>query len=212
MRNKERLDKFSTSTKLVRVEGERTVTREVRVYNFMGLLEICRYSQQDTANAVIDTLWAIAEEIRRTGSYNAKPVVQDASDYQWQQLNLERAKFLQHMIDAPAFPLTDESKAVIAHEAFKILTGHEYLGMLPACTEQWYTASDIGEILGISANKVGRIAKEYGLKPPVGESNKYGRWIFSKSKHSPREVPSFVYTKAGFDWFMDYRDGVCRET
>ena len=92
MRNKERLDKFSTSTKLVRVEGERTVTREVRVYNFMGLLEICRYSQQDTANAVIDTLWAIAEEIRRTGSYNAKPVVQDASDYQWQQLNLERAK------------------------------------------------------------------------------------------------------------------------
>ena len=208
MRNKERLDRFS---RVAQIELPSGGTQDVTVYNFMGLLEICRYSQQDTANQVIDTLWAIAEEIRRTGSYNAKPVAPDASDYQWQQLNLERAKFLQHMIDAPAFPLTDESKAVIAHEAFKILTGHEYLGMLPACTEQWYTASDIGEILGISANKVGRIANEYGLKPPVGESNQYGRWIFSKSKHSPREVPSFVYTKAGFDWFMDYRDGVCRE-
>lgn len=151
----------------------------------------------------------VLPQIHKTGSYRAKPL--DVSECQLQQLNLERAKFLQHMIDVPAFPLTDESKAVIAHEAFKLVTGHEYLGMLPANTEQWYTASDIGELLGISANKVGRIAKEYGLKPPVGESNEYGRWIYSKSKYSPREVPSFVYTKAGLDWFMDYREGVCKE-
>lgn len=72
MRNKERLDKFSTSTKLVRVEGERTVTREVRLYSFKGLLEICRYSNQPVANAVMDVLWDIADEIRRTGEYKTK--------------------------------------------------------------------------------------------------------------------------------------------
>ena len=66
-RNKARLDKFSTRTILFRVEGDRTITRDVRVYNFKGLLEICRYSQQPKANAVIDWLWEIADELRRTG-------------------------------------------------------------------------------------------------------------------------------------------------
>jgi hypothetical protein len=36
------------------VEGERTVTRSVKVYSFKGLLEICRYSNQPKANAVMD--------------------------------------------------------------------------------------------------------------------------------------------------------------
>ena len=65
--NKARLDKFSTNAVMAQVEGNRTVTRDVTVYNFKGLLEICRYSQQPKANAVIDWLWEIADELRRTG-------------------------------------------------------------------------------------------------------------------------------------------------
>ena len=68
-RNKERLDKYSTIVKLTTVEGKRTVTREITVYSFKGLLEICRYSEQPKANAVMDFLWEIADEIRKTGSY-----------------------------------------------------------------------------------------------------------------------------------------------
>ena len=68
-RNKERLDKFSRGDKLSLVEGNRTVTREIIVYNFKGLLEICRYSTQPNAHKVIDVLWDIADEIRRTGMY-----------------------------------------------------------------------------------------------------------------------------------------------
>ena len=41
------------------------------VYNFKGLLEICRYSNQPKANAVMDFLWNIADEIRRTGNYQS---------------------------------------------------------------------------------------------------------------------------------------------
>ena len=69
VRNKERLDKFSTGLILRQVEGNRTVTREVIVYNFKGLLEICRYSNQPKANAVIDFLWEIADDIRKHGMY-----------------------------------------------------------------------------------------------------------------------------------------------
>ena len=71
-RNKERMDRFSRGRKLRQVEGERTVTREVILYSFKGLLEICRYSNQPKADAIMDWLWEIADEIRRTGSYSVK--------------------------------------------------------------------------------------------------------------------------------------------
>ena len=44
-------------------------TQDTTVYNFKGLLEICRYSNQPKADAVMDFLWNIADEIRRTGFY-----------------------------------------------------------------------------------------------------------------------------------------------
>ena len=65
-RYRERLDKFSGVLKLSTPSGG---TQNVIVYNFKGLLEICRYSNQPNANEVIDKLWEIADEIRRTGMY-----------------------------------------------------------------------------------------------------------------------------------------------
>ena len=66
MRNKERLDKFSRVVNLSTPEGG---TQNTTIYDFKGLLEICRYSNQPKANSVMDFLWEIADEIRRTGSY-----------------------------------------------------------------------------------------------------------------------------------------------
>ena len=68
-RNKERIDRFSRVVKMTTHEEKRDVIREVTIYNFKGLLEICRYSTQPNAHRVIDVLWDIADEIRRTGMY-----------------------------------------------------------------------------------------------------------------------------------------------
>ena len=76
-RNIDRLNKFSTIVKLTTVEGNRTVTREVIVYNFKGLLEICRFSNQPKANAVMDFLWEIADEIRKRGFYATPAKVEE---------------------------------------------------------------------------------------------------------------------------------------
>ena len=204
-RNKNRLDRFSTIVKLTTVEGGRRVTREVMVYNFKGLLEICRYSNQDNANAVIDVLWDIADEIRRTGSYSVKP---DAGEFELRRkdLDLRGAQILQSLVDGGKFPMTPETRTVFAHEVFKLVTGHEYLSMLPASTEKYYSAGEIGEIVGLSAHKVGRIAKAHGLKAPEGESNEYGRWIFTKSPYCNREVPSFIYNEAALEWFKENQE------
>ena len=66
LRNQERLDKFSRG---VQIESPHGGTQTATVYNFKGLLEICRYSTQPNAHKVIDVLWDIADEIRRTGMY-----------------------------------------------------------------------------------------------------------------------------------------------
>jgi prophage antirepressor-like protein len=66
-RNEERLDKFSGTLNLRTPGGIQRAT----VYSFKGLLEICRHSNQPKADAVMDFLWEVADEIRKTGRYGA---------------------------------------------------------------------------------------------------------------------------------------------
>ncbi len=114
-RNSERLDKFSRGDKMSLVEGERTVVREVTIYSFKGLLEICRCSNQPKAHQVIDFLWDIADEIRLTGSYNAPKG----------NVTLEAARLLQHMIDNPAYQMTKRSRESVSRYIFKLITGED---------------------------------------------------------------------------------------
>ena len=114
-RNPERLDMFSRVDKLSSVEGARTVVREVTLYSFKGLLEICRCSNQPKAHQVIDFLWDIADEIRLTGSYNVPKG----------NVNLEAAKLLQDMMGNPAYPMTKRSRESVTRYIFKLITGED---------------------------------------------------------------------------------------
>ena len=64
-RNSDRLDRFSTSIKLMRVEGNRTVERVMICYNLRGVMEICRFSRQPKADAFMDFCWDVMEKLRR---------------------------------------------------------------------------------------------------------------------------------------------------
>ena len=121
-RNQERLDKFSTIVNLTTVEGERTVTRNIIVYNFMGFLEICRYSNQPKANAVIDFAWAIMNEIRRNGSYGTTAELMRAK-VQERANEIEAAKLLQDMVKTPAYGLSESDKRKITRELALRLAG-----------------------------------------------------------------------------------------
>ena len=59
---------------------------------------------------------------------------------------------------------------------------------LPIVNRKTYTATEIGNILGISANKVGKLANKYGLK-----TSKYGQWYHDKSRYSNKEIEAFRY-------------------
>ncbi|MBR0253601.1 MAG: hypothetical protein IJQ99_00625 [Synergistaceae bacterium] len=74
-RNRERLEKFSRKVELRKYFNEGQIVPPFKnepittVYNFRGLLEICRWSNQLKANAVIDFLWDVADDIRKHGMY-----------------------------------------------------------------------------------------------------------------------------------------------
>ena len=48
-------------------------TYETWVYNFKGILEICRWSRQPKADMVMDALYDMAEQVREKGYYSTMP-------------------------------------------------------------------------------------------------------------------------------------------
>ena len=71
--------------------------------------------------------------------------------------------------------------------ATKSLSG-EFLLPLPESGEKLLSAGEVGKELGISANLVGKLAKQHGLK-----TDQYGKWMHDKSPYSSKEVSSFRY-------------------
>ena len=66
------------------------------------------------------------------------------------------------------------------------------VGNLLPKTEKTYSATEVGNMLGISAVKVGRLANANGLK-----TAEYGVYVMDKSKYSTKEVENFRYNDKG---------------
>lgn len=149
-RNKERLDKFSISIKVIRVEGERSVAREVTLYNFKGLLEICRFSNQPKANDVMDWLWNVADEIRRTGSFSI-----GKEDPALPSGVLDGARLIFETAG-----IKDNQLTLALDKVYKSYTGRSALlageiQLEAPVKEQALTPSEIAEAIGMGSGKKG---------------------------------------------------------
>lgn len=58
--------------------------------------------------------------------------------------------------------------------------------------EKTYTATEIAKELGVTANKLGKIANAHGLK-----TAEYGITVLDKSRYSDKQVPNFRYNEKG---------------
>jgi phage anti-repressor protein len=95
---------------------------------------------------------------------------------------------LQSMDNKKLSPLAME---VFGLKALESAFGADVGNYLPK-VEKTYSAKEVGDMLGISANKVGRLANANGLKTP-----EYGRYVADKSKNSDKEVETFRYNETG---------------
>ena len=101
---------------------------------------------------------------------------------------------------AIAFALDRSSLSDVAKETY-IITSAEtltgvYLGYRPKIEQVTYSAKEIGDMLGMSANRVGRIANAHGLK-----TEEYGSYYLSKSQHSDKQVEHFRYFESAINKF-----------
>lgn len=91
--------------------------------------------------------------------------------------------------------LSTEYKNILVAKAAEALTGVELLP-LPKSQQKMYSAGEVGQMFGLSANKIGRLAKEHGLK-----TAEYGEWYRDKARHSTKEVDNFRYNDKAVEKF-----------
>lgn len=106
---------------------------------------------------------------------------------------VERAKIMERLSDHYRDKCDGRYSQILDSYITKELYG-EHILPLPERAEHYYTAEEAGKILGISANKVGRIANLNHLK-----NEKYGKWFIDKAKHTNKEIEAFRYNQAGID-------------
>lgn len=127
-------------------------------------------------------------------SLNSNPqslVSKEELDLKRQELNLKAAEILERLAQRTAIP---EYHQIIDHYIMEKVTGNPDALPLPVCTERTYTATQIGNMLGVSANRIGKIANAWNLKVPEN-----GKWFYDKSKFSNKEVETFRYNERGLN-------------
>jgi prophage antirepressor-like protein len=133
----------------------------------------------------------VLPSIRKTGAYSAGKTLPDSSAKSAlaeAKLNNSRARLASVWLKIANTNPVPEYKQICTHYASAVLAGREVLP-LPEAAERTYSAEEVGELLGgVSANMVGRVANQNGLKTP-----EYGIQVWDKSRHSAKQVPSWRY-------------------
>lgn len=159
-----------------------------------GLYKLIMSSKKKEAE--VFQKWVVKEvlpTIRKTGSYSVSNISDRVIAIEEQKMQLERAKMLERLSDNYRGRCDGRYSQILDSYAVKELTG-EHILPLPERTEHYYTAEEAGKILGISANRIGRIANLNNLK-----NEKYGKWFIDKAKHTNKEIEAFRYNQAGID-------------
>lgn len=133
----------------------------------------------------------VIPSIRKTGGYtNTKSKVDNSLKEKEIEARLKNARvreanILLKICNNPN--LSREYVQVLQSKATEIITG-ELILPLPEVERKTYSATELGKMLGISANKVGSLANKHNLK-----TDEYGKLFHDKSKYSNKEVETFRY-------------------
>ena len=90
---------------------------------------------------------------------------------------------------------SDAYRQVCASYASTVLAGREVIP-LPPSPQHHYSATEIGEMLGVSKQSIGNLANKHGMK-----TSEYGAWYHDKSPYSAKEVDVFKYNDRAVERF-----------
>lgn len=140
----------------------------------------------------------VIPSIRKTGGYNVSLVKEKEIEA---RLNNSRARIASEFRKIAEKTDIPEYKHICQQKAAEVLSGVPLLPMEEA-KEITYSATDIGKMLGVSANKIGTLANKHNMKTP-----QYGKYFYSKSEHSCKEVETFRYYECAVAKFREILEG-----
>lgn len=147
--------------------------------------------------------WVTSEvlpSIRKTGSY-AIPKNGDSADkskaVDAKLMNAKVRMSNQFLKLANVDTLSTQYKSILVAKAAEVLSGENILPM-PQSEQKMYTATEIGAMFGVSAQKIGSISNKHGMK-----TEEFGEWYRDKSRYSCKEVDSFKYNDKAVEKFKE---------
>lgn len=178
-------------------------TRRMLILNESGLYQAIFGSK--LPNAKEFKHWVTSEvlpSIRKTGNYTVKPTVSDKelnirlleAEAKQAEAKSRQSELWMKLADRANIP---DFKQIADTYAANTLAGKEVIA-LPEVNKKTYSATDIGNILGVFSNKIGRLAHKLNMKVP-----EYGKYFYDKAKGCNKQVETFRYFENAIDVFRE---------
>jgi len=169
----------------------KTKTLEVNVISNNDVIRLVTHSEMTKAQEIESWIFdEVIPTILKTGKYEMPNKIKSDDRIKVQEMNARtRMANMYLKIAKEADTMSKEYKNILYSKSAEVLAG-EMILPLPKTNSEHKTlsATELGNIFGITANKIGRIANDYGLK-----TEEYGEFYRDKSRHSGKEVDSFRY-------------------
>lgn len=178
---------FSVTLKLRATDGK---CYNTRVFTEDGIYEVTMLAKTEVAKEFRARVRMVLKGIR-SGKLTEKP----SKALEIKERNSRVRLSNQFLKLANVETLSEEYKNILVAKAAEALTGVAVIP-LPQSEQKMYTATEIGAMFGVSAQKIGRVSNEHQMK-----TAEFGKWYRDKSQYSNREVDNFMYNDKAVEKF-----------
>lgn len=175
-------------------QGQINASKHIYLLSERGYAKLLKILEDDTAWDIYDELVDNYFNMRQAVKTDNKALVANKRLAIMEENAKTRKANLLYKI-AMATESQSSAQSMLALAA-KELTGEM---TIPVMKRKEYSATEVGEKLGISAQKVGKIANQLGIKAEQPGQNRFGRWANSKSRYSDKEVAQWLYSEDGLN-------------
>lgn len=189
-------------------QGQINASKHIYLLSERGYAKLLKILEDDKAWEIYDELVDNYFNMRLTINTDNRALLADKKlEIMEENAKTRKANLLYKIAMATKSRVHKES---LLNQAGKVLTGESVIPAMEVDSIE-YTATEVAKRLGILTKagnpypaKVGEYANKLELKAEQPGSNKYGRWIISKSKYSAKEVAQWVYFEPGVEKIEEY--------
>lgn len=170
--------------------------QETRIFTEDGIYEVTMLSKTKVAREFRAWVRKVLKSLRRGETVLTKPQT-EADKLKIQKMRAE-AMLLNARTRQAKLILEMQKNKTLSPVAVELLNINALEKLVDSSVdyrpqiEKTYTATEIAKELGVTANKIGKIANAHGLK-----TVEYGITVLDKSPYSDKQVPSFRYNEKG---------------